>query len=88
MFIRLKLLAKENKTTLYRLSQRLRDYNQAMRLGPPDYPTRATVYSWANQKTQMPYAAIDMICKVLQCTVGDVLVADNHTVNVDEAFEF
>jgi transcriptional regulator with XRE-family HTH domain len=66
MKIKIKLLAKEKKGwSLYQLAKELGLAQQ-------------TVYSWANGRTQPNYQNMDLLCEVLECTIGELLECEPY----------
>ncbi len=62
--IKIKEIARKKKGwSLYRL---------AKELGLP----QQTVYSWANGRTQPSYDNMDKLCRVLECSIGELFEAD------------
>ncbi len=47
-------------------------YRLAKELGLP----QQTVYSWANGRTQPSYDNMDKLCRVLDCSIGELFEAD------------
>lgn len=63
MKIKLKQIANSRDLSLYGL---------AKLLGMP----QQTIYSWGNGRTQPSYDNMDLLCHVLDCTIGDIFEAE------------
>jgi transcriptional regulator with XRE-family HTH domain len=47
-------------------------YRLAIELGVP----QQTVYSWASGRTQPSYDNLDLLCDILDCGIGDLLISE------------
>lgn len=64
MQIKIREVARKNKDiSLYELAKRL-------------VMPQQTIYSWNNGRTQPNYANMDKLCSELDCTVGDLFIAE------------
>ncbi|MDD3236640.1 MAG: helix-turn-helix transcriptional regulator [Candidatus Gastranaerophilales bacterium] len=64
MKVKIKEIAKKNRGwSTYKLAQELQLPQQ-------------TVYSWAKGRTQPSYENMDMLCEVLNCTMGELFESE------------